>query len=585
MEFCFGFPAGDGRLLAFVLPFPRSAARAGRAERGSGIQAGPDTTVTCRGEEFMRGARRASGRWVAIAGVAAMLALGQRSIAADPAKGEAALYEAAAAAAARGNTEKTKMLGFGIIKTAFTEVPREGAVLVGFDLGVGKFLNIDTIYAIRAVFRAADGEASYTEQGLFKDKRGSGKHVTKSKVTRTVRVRARPGYAVGGVTLRTGLNINGLAVIFMRIDGTKLDPNRSYLSEWVGDRTGGSEATISGLGAPVIGVFGNKDADHVMALGLVCLQQPERPVAVQPPRPAPAIAPPRQEPAAAPPRPAAPPRRDVRPDPPPAEAPPRVLDKHRDHEFHFSLTIPDGWRRMSRKEQDLIRAVVRQRGFDDIVQYETGFRPDGSALGTFPYVLIQVHKIKTAGMSYQQIQDSLNLGIDKPLKVVEEKFSDVLRNLTAERPVLDRPRNRIALRLQSDVAGIGKVEAFSMCHLGAESVVCVHCYAKEEGFARLFPIFTDINNSFAFDDGHDFVATKESVEGGSWAAYLVFGGVTVLLGFSFLAFAGRNQHARLETASHADRAPTLPSSTGSQEGPGLRLPIAPIVVDPDPPRP
>src|SRR5262249_34250807 len=252
-----------------------------RLKRKLRILAEPEPSMILLREEFMRDARY--GWLLAACMMLGVAIISMTALAGEPAKDDSALYKAAAAAVAKGNTEKTKMLGFSIIKTAFTEVPREGAVLVGFDLGIGKFVNIECIHAIRAVYRTAIGEVSYGEHGLFKDKQGPGKQVVKSKVTRTVSVRARPGYAVGALTLRPELNINGLAVIFMRIDGTALDPNRSYTSEWIGDRTGGSESTISGVGAPVIGIFGNEGPEHVMALGLVRMEQPEPPATVQPP--------------------------------------------------------------------------------------------------------------------------------------------------------------------------------------------------------------------------------------------------------------------------------------------------------------
>jgi hypothetical protein len=74
---------------------------------------------------------------------------------------------------------------------------------------------------------------------------------------------------VGGIHLRTGLIINGLAVTFMRINGRTLDSSQAYTSEWLGDRTGGSEEYLGGAGAPVVGVFGREDEKHVSALGLV----------------------------------------------------------------------------------------------------------------------------------------------------------------------------------------------------------------------------------------------------------------------------------------------------------------------------
>ena len=52
-----------------------------------------------------------------------------------------------------------------------------------------------------------------------------GKQKHRSKVTRTVWVQAKPGYAVGGLTGRAGLLLNGMALTFLRIDGAKLNPD------------------------------------------------------------------------------------------------------------------------------------------------------------------------------------------------------------------------------------------------------------------------------------------------------------------------------------------------------------------------
>jgi hypothetical protein len=106
-----------------------------------------------------------------------------------------------------------------------------------------------------------------------------------------VRVLAKPGYAVGGITLRTGLNIDGMSVTFMRISGRALDPNQSYVSEWLGGRTGGTQKSVSGDGAPVVGVFGNQDANHIYSLGLVLADLPPAPIGVKKPEEAPAAKP------------------------------------------------------------------------------------------------------------------------------------------------------------------------------------------------------------------------------------------------------------------------------------------------------
>ena len=230
--------------------------------------------------------------------VATSLLLAARA-AADPTDDLGPVLAGVRAAVADGRVTQGKMLGFDNPKGDFTESPSEPGVLVGFDLGLGKFFDIEVIYAYRAVFETAHGDEILSDHGLFRDKIGPKNKHWKTKVLHTVHVRARRGYAVGAVTLRSGLDINGLSVTFMRIKDGKLDPQQSYESEWVGDRTGGGEAAMGGDGAPVIGISGCQDEEHASALGLTYTNDPAPavapraavPPAVWPPA-APALQPP-----------------------------------------------------------------------------------------------------------------------------------------------------------------------------------------------------------------------------------------------------------------------------------------------------
>ncbi|HEX8911463.1 MAG TPA: hypothetical protein VF796_03815, partial [Humisphaera sp.] len=79
---------------------------------------------------------------------------------------------------------------------------------------------------------------------------------------------ARDGYAVGGVIVGSGARIDGFSVVFMRrTAGGRLDPNDSYVSDWVGGK-GGGERRLGGTGDPVIGVFGGAE-NWIDRLGLV----------------------------------------------------------------------------------------------------------------------------------------------------------------------------------------------------------------------------------------------------------------------------------------------------------------------------
>jgi S1-C subfamily serine protease len=82
---------------------------------------------------------------------------------------------------------------------------------------------------------------------------------------------AREGYAVGAVNVNALDYVNGIQLVFMRInDDGRLDPKDSYSSEWLGIRPRGRRKLqkLSGDGAPIIGIHVRKGL-VVDALALV----------------------------------------------------------------------------------------------------------------------------------------------------------------------------------------------------------------------------------------------------------------------------------------------------------------------------
>jgi hypothetical protein len=212
-------------------------------------------------------------RWTVGASLA-LLGLFTSLPAARAAGEESAALAAAKAAAEANNLQQTRTLG-GSGKTPFSETSANPSVLIGFELGLGKFFNLEVIYALRPIYLTAEGERRGPPHGLFQT---FGAAKRRSKVTRTVWVTAKPGYAVGGLTGRAGLLLNGMAVTFMRLDGGKLNPDDKYQSDWIGDRTGGSETAIDSQGMLVVGIHGKEGDVECQALGLVHVAPP-KPVA------------------------------------------------------------------------------------------------------------------------------------------------------------------------------------------------------------------------------------------------------------------------------------------------------------------
>jgi hypothetical protein len=212
--------------------------------------------------------------WLVVMLLGALASLPVTFAAQPPAEGES-VYAAARAAIAKGQVERSKQVGHVNPNRTFVDTPFDGAVLIGFELGLGKSGKEDVIYAFRALYASEAGATQSHDFGQFVDRTLPNGKIQKSRVTRTVRVEADPGYAVAGISLRMRGTICGMQVTFQRLKGQKLDPTQSYTSDWIGDVSKNNDHSIIGKGSPAIGVFGSEDDQRVLGLGLVWFKQAE----------------------------------------------------------------------------------------------------------------------------------------------------------------------------------------------------------------------------------------------------------------------------------------------------------------------
>jgi WD40 repeat protein/serine/threonine protein kinase len=157
----------------------------------------------------------------------------------------------------------------------FYDVPEEGALLIGLELGLGKFGVQDVIHSIRPIYQTRRGRALGPRQGPPLD--------------RVETLEAKPGYAVGDISLRTGAGLDSLAVTFMAIEGQALNPAQSYTTARVGGQGGFQTSALAGSGAPVVGIFGRVGGPTGTTgrLGLVTVGEPPPPALVPGSRPVP----------------------------------------------------------------------------------------------------------------------------------------------------------------------------------------------------------------------------------------------------------------------------------------------------------
>ncbi|QEG25958.1 Serine protease Do-like HtrA [Gemmata obscuriglobus] len=138
----------------------------------------------------------------------------------------------------------------------FKTIGPAGAILIGVEARFGKFGDLDIVRAVRPIYRV-NGKEEFGKQ-FGNDLKGA------------VTLKAKDGYAVGGVTGKAGWWCNGFALTFMKVkpDGT-LDPKDSYESEWAGFNGKGDVHRVMTDGAPAVGIVGKIVGHETTAFGLL----------------------------------------------------------------------------------------------------------------------------------------------------------------------------------------------------------------------------------------------------------------------------------------------------------------------------
>jgi hypothetical protein len=133
-------------------------------------------------------------------------------------------------------------VGGGFAHEKFEDLPPTGGILIGFRYALGKFFDNDYVCFIQPIYLIPAGEVRGEPHGQPSD---------------DVReVKARPGYAIGGLDIRGGGGLDAIQITFMRIGpDNSLDIGDTYTGDRIGGPGGGESAYISD-GTPIIGICG-----------------------------------------------------------------------------------------------------------------------------------------------------------------------------------------------------------------------------------------------------------------------------------------------------------------------------------------
>ena len=156
-------------------------------------------------------------------------------------KSTASLYDRVRQVVLENKTVETQRLGIGDI--AYREVPEDGSIMVGMEVTYVPFFTHNVIKSVRPIYQRADGT------------RYDGA-ICGNPTQDRERVVAKEGYAIGGAAIQSGMGIDAMQLTFMEIGADGLNPNKSYLSKWLGGYGGSDAKMFLNDGRPIVGVAG-----------------------------------------------------------------------------------------------------------------------------------------------------------------------------------------------------------------------------------------------------------------------------------------------------------------------------------------
>ena len=138
-----------------------------------------------------------------------------------------------------------------------SDLPKDGAVLVGFEYNTGKWKGDPMVKSMRPLFLTTTGVVSGN---------GRGNPDQPYKV-----IKARAGYAVSGLIVNPGKErLGGFQMVFSRMQKRPIGSSEpdSYKSDWVAGEIRKGMVVLGGEGRLAIGIFGGWGAD-VGSIGLI----------------------------------------------------------------------------------------------------------------------------------------------------------------------------------------------------------------------------------------------------------------------------------------------------------------------------
>lgn len=182
-------------------------------------------------------------------------------------------------------------------------------------------------------------------------------------------------------------------------------------------------------------------------------------------------------------------------------------DSYSSLQYHFSFTVPQGWKEISKSKIDEKARQVANATGTKFINYIAGFQESGIQDFGYPNILLQYHDLKGHKITWNEFVDVFgksNLGSS----INNSGYKLFIDNFNTTSPLIDRSRRIIIHNVEATVTGVGVLRSILLVHLGENGIVQFNINIPKNNYNKYTSDINSIIESLKFDYGYTFNEIK-----------------------------------------------------------------------------
>jgi len=195
----------------------------------------------------------------------------------------------------------------------------------------------------------------------------------------------------------------------------------------------------------------------------------------------------------------------------------------------FTFKIPASWKQIPEEYMDSFNYNLKKMYGKKATHFNYGIQKSyNKRWFEFPYLVIQVNKKGAIPEKVLRNVKKIHSSISKSTnKIKKTPLGKLLKSINFGQPVYDEKNKRMMVKLRIKTAG-GYGLGVTFMIFTSNGFVQFNCYAKENEFGVILPIYKNIVDSIQLDKGYEYKPPASS-SSTNLIRMLLYGGAAIII--------------------------------------------------------